>query len=61
APASDKARSILRYKDTDISAAVFYKADNYSVVSFGFPIETVIEDSDIEKLLKTAVRLLEER
>lgn len=60
APASDKAKSFLRYKDTDISAAVIYKGEGYSVASFGFPIETVVDETDIEKLLKSAIRLIEE-
>jgi len=61
APASDNAKSILRYKDTDISAGVIFKGEGYSVASFGFPIETVVDEKDIEKLLKSAIRLIEEQ
>jgi len=47
-PADSLAKTILRYSENQFSAAVAYK-DNYNVIAFGFPFETIItqESRDI--------------
>ena len=49
-PVSSRARTIMRYTDSGISAAVAYKGENGCAVSFGFPIETVKDAKDIEEI-----------
>lgn len=54
-PAGRKSSTFLRYKDTNISAAVCCDKGKYKAVSFGFPIETLENESHIELLLTTAL------
>jgi hypothetical protein len=39
-PASEKAKALLRYKGTRITAATAFQGDGYRCVAFGFPLET---------------------
>ena len=41
----------MRYSDTGISAGVSYEGDGYRALSFGFPIETLREEKDIDNLI----------
>ena len=51
APASESAKTILRYSDTGISAGVCYETDSYKAMSLGFPIEVLHNEEDIYKLI----------
>ena len=44
-PVGDKAFTVMRYADDNISAAVAYRGDDYRTVVLGFPIE-VVEGQD---------------
>ena len=44
APSCGKARTILRYSDTRISAGTCYEAGNYRTVCIGFPVEVILEE-----------------
>jgi N-acetylmuramoyl-L-alanine amidase len=52
------ARIWLRYPGSSIAAAVCYQAENYSAVSIGVPIETVLRAVDREWLLGQALDYL---
>ena len=54
APVGDKARTVLRYRGTDISAAVAYDSGTYRALSFGFPLETVVSEDGLDAIMKAA-------
>ena len=47
APASARAKTLLRYHGTNIPAATWYEAGGYKVAAFGFPLETSPQLPDI--------------
>ena len=57
-PADPAATTILRYADTNISAAVFYKGP-YRVIALGFPLEIVTDPRRREQLMAELVKLFE--
>ena len=57
APAKN-AFTIMRYADSGISAAVAYRGSDYRCICFGFPIETLTTQRDINTLVKEAVEFL---
>ena len=51
-PVSSRTGStFMRYSDTDISAGVCYEGNGYRTVSLGFPIETMKNEKDIDKII----------
>jgi len=58
APACKTAKSIYRYSDSGISAAVAYHADGYTCMSFGFPIEAVESQETIDNLIINSLEYL---
>ena len=50
-PVGDNAFTIFRYPQTSISAATAYNGSDYKVVAFGFPLETLKEQSQINDLV----------
>lgn len=50
-PASDKSSTFLRYYDTETSAAVCYKAKGYKVISVGFPLELITNESVLDAFM----------
>ena len=54
-PASDRASTILRYRDTNISAGICFEGAGYRTVVLGFPIETVTDENHILNLITTAL------
>lgn len=50
-PAAQSSSIILRYPNSRFGAGILYKADCYSAVSIGIPIETVKSSEDRAKLL----------
>lgn len=49
--ARGKASTFMRYADTDIPAAVCKEGEGYKAVSFGFPIETLKDESHIDSII----------
>lgn len=55
-PASRKARTILRYCDTGISAGTAYDSGTHKAISLGFPIETVEQPEALEEIIYKALK-----
>ena len=55
APAGKSSKAICRYADSGITAGVAYDAEGYRCVSLGFPIETLLEPSQIENIISTTL------
>jgi len=49
---------IMRYQQGNLPAAVYYNAENYKSVAFGFPLETVKNASGLKELLGFALNYL---
>ncbi|MEO8231553.1 MAG: xanthan lyase [Ignavibacteriota bacterium] len=49
---------LLRYKENNFSAAIGYK-DKYGVVSFGFPFETILGETQRNEMMKSVMMYLE--
>ena len=60
-PASPAASTILRYRDTNISAGICYEGDGWRTVVLGFPIETVTEDTAIRQLIAAALEFFKQQ
>ncbi|MFH1853248.1 MAG: N-acetylmuramoyl-L-alanine amidase [Candidatus Neomarinimicrobiota bacterium] len=56
-PIKDQSMVLLRYDENHYGAAVGYKGD-YSVVVFGFPFETILEDSDRNAVMAAVLNYL---
>lgn len=50
-PASGKGKTVLRYADTGISAGVCHDGDGYRTACFGFPVETLKDEKNIEEII----------
>ena len=50
-PASKSGKTVMRYSDTGISAGVSHEGNGYRTVSFGFPLETLYNKEDINKII----------
>ena len=50
-PESESAKTVLRYSDTGVSAGVGYEGAGYRTVCIGFPIETLQNKEDINKII----------
>ena len=50
-PASASSKTLFRYADTGISAGVGYEGEGYRTVSLGFPIEALLNETDIDKII----------
>ena len=57
-PVGDKAFTIFRYPQTSISAATAYDGDDYKVVAFGFPIEVLKDQQQINELIGQVIAFL---
>ena len=49
--ARGQASTFMRYSDTDIPAAVCKEGEGYRSVCFGFPLETLKEESHIDSII----------
>jgi hypothetical protein len=49
-PASPNGHTIYRYTDNNISAAVAHQGDGYKAISFGFPLESIMEREKRHKI-----------
>ena len=55
APAGNSGKFLMKYKGTNIGAAVLFPSNGYKVASFGFPLEA---SSDLAGVLKATLGLL---
>lgn len=53
----NNSKTILRYKDNDTSAGVAYN-DEYGIISFGFPFETISSENDRNIIMKNVINYL---
>lgn len=60
-PADKKGSTFLRYSDTNISAAVAADHGTYRTVSYGFPLEVLVDESDIEKIFELSLGYFEKK
>lgn len=58
-PSVKEAFTILRYTDNNKSAAVAYKG-NYKVISVGFPLETILNESEFNRLMAQIINFYKE-
>ncbi|MCQ2139671.1 MAG: xanthan lyase [Bacteroidales bacterium] len=54
-PVSASGAIVLRYTGNDVSAAVSFTGDGYKVMSYGFPLETVVDSEVRDELFKNAL------
>lgn len=57
-PYGDGSHTIFRYSDNNLSAGVAYKG-SHSVVSLGFPLETIKNEDELIKIVKYIVNFFE--
>lgn len=58
APACKSAQTVLKYSDSNLSAGVAYQSDGYKVVSYGFPIETLLTQGTVSNLILNTLEYL---
>ena len=58
APYSKAAKSIYRYSDSGISAAIIYQGNGYKTICFGFPIEALKGNKDTQNLIINSLEYL---
>ena len=58
-PSCDKARTFLRYSDTNIPAGILYNGEGYRTVCIGFPIEVITEKEQIGALFSDIMKFLD--
>lgn len=51
-PANERAFTIFRYSENNLSAGVFYKGEQYNTCVLGFPVESVREQAARDRLIK---------
>ena len=57
-PVGDHAWTIFRYADNNISAGVAYGGENYRTVVFGFPLETLKTQAQLNELMQQVMNFL---
>ena len=57
-PAGKNSSELLLYPDTRVCAAVLYSPGKYKAVSFGFPLETLTDPYDLQKVLDNTLKAL---
>lgn len=56
APSDVKARSILKYRDSGISAGICYDSGSYRTVCIGFPLETIGQEDIFKALISDSLK-----
>jgi carbamoylphosphate synthase large subunit len=54
----DGSETIFRYSENYFSAGIGYKKD-YGVIVLGFPFETILKDSDRDRLMNLMLKYFE--
>ena len=57
-PADSTAFSIFRYTENNTGAAIAYD-DQYKIVVFGFPFETIIDQNNRDSIMKATLKFFE--
>jgi hypothetical protein len=57
-PASEKARTILRYAGTAIPAATLLDDGKHRAIAFGFPLETLTTEGALDLVLRISMQYL---
>lgn len=57
-PANSNGNSILRYSDSNVSAAVIYRAQGYNCLSMGFPIECIKDEEKAAALMGASLSMI---
>ena len=57
-PASPEAKTIMRYSENGLSAAVAYTGNDYRTCILGFPIEALTSQKEINTLMAHLMRYL---
>lgn len=60
APASKRAYTIARYADTGAPAGIAFKGKTYRTVCFGFPLETLKEEEDLNSIILKCLAFIAE-
>lgn len=50
--------TLIRYEENQFSAGVGFRSDDYAVITFGFPFETIIDSKERYQLLKGVLEYL---
>ena len=58
-PASKEASSILKYSDSEISAAICFNGKGYRTVCVGFPLETIKKEEGRMSLMSAVLSFFE--
>jgi len=58
-PASGSGKTVMRYTDTNISAGVCYEGKGYRTMCFGFPIEALRDEDDIDSIITNTLDFFE--
>lgn len=60
-PDEENGYTFMRYTDSSTSAAVIYSGETYKTVVFGFPIETITSQQQIDELLREVMLLIDSK
>ena len=55
-PASKKGSIIMRYSDTNTPAGICHQGDTYRTVCFGFPLEILKEEENLNSLITATLQ-----
>ena len=55
-----KASSFMKYTDTDITAAICKEGEGYKSVCFGFPLETIKNQDDLEDIISLTLEFFKQ-
>jgi hypothetical protein len=55
------AKTILRYAENRFSAGTAYLGNDYSVIVFGFPFETIVDEGLRNRVMKAVLRMLQSK
>lgn len=59
-PACPEASTVLRYAENNLSAAVAYRGNDYRTCILGFPIESLQDKEQVERLMRNIMNFMEE-
>ena len=59
-PVDSLGQSILRYTENNVSAGIAYRDSSRSVIVFGFPFETILQQENRDLVMHQVLRYFEE-
>lgn len=54
-PADKNGQTVLHYSDNEIPAAVYFNGNGYKTACYGFPVEVLVSEKDIESVFEKAL------